>query len=195
MGKTSKPWFGKRWTKNAIEWLDALIFGGSSDIEMATMSGSFCQNFTLGMICGIVYGIMTFFIDQRDLTEMLPTVGLGVTLIASGIFLYGTLRYFNSIGSKIFRALYVIVLNAIGCAMGFIVGVWAILLAVVAGIIWILLKMVFGDSDSSSKSRRVVLEDGTELRSSGRGITGEQFYTGDDGHTYTDNGSGTFRRH
>jgi len=181
MEKEKKPWFGERWTKGAINWLDAAIFGAGRDVEQISMASIFCWNFVLGILGGFIHGVLSLFIKGDSLNEIVPPIVFGLSLLLSVYLLWNTLLYFNSIWSKIGRSLYVVILDFIACGAGYFVGVWLALVVLAILVLWLVLKMWLGDD---SKDKKKVLSDGTELHQTGRGITGEKYYEDDEGNEY-----------
>ncbi len=192
MGKEKQPWFGKRWTKSAVSSLDGVIFGSGRDVEQISMASSFCHNFTLGLIGGFAIAILSLFVKGDTINEVVVPTLFGLSLLASVYFLWGTLRYFDSVWSKIGRSLYVVILNAIACGIGCFIGMWVGMIAIVLFVLWLVLQ--FWLSDGSKKSDTVTLQDGTELHRSGRGICGEQYWEDGEGRSYYEQGNGRFQK-
>lgn len=186
-----KPWFGKRWTKAAIDWMDYAIFARKDDdTPFATVSSGFCINLTVGIVAAAVIVIGSLFGDQKTLQTYLISAAGGCALLYSIWFLCVTLGYFNSVWAKIGRSLYVVVINLIGCCVGIIMGVYLTLAAIAVLIIIIALKCLAGDSSSSSR-HKIVLNDGTELTES-KGICGESYYHDNGGRQYDKVGENTY---
>lgn len=189
-----KPWFGKRWTKAAIDWMDYAIFARKDDdTPFATVSSGFCINLTVGIVAAAVIVIGSLFGDQETLQTYLLSAAGGCALLYSIWFLCVTLGYFNSVWAKIGRSVYVVVINLIGCCIGIIMGVYLTLAAIAVLIIIIALKCLAGDSSSSSSKsrRRVYINDSTEINE--RQCFGEEpQYYDNSGRRYDKVGENTY---
>ena len=142
-----KPWFGKRWTKSLIGWLDTLIFNRDDKPGYVTMDSSFCINFTIGLIIGACTVVLSLCMNEETLMPVISYGTVGCSLLASGAFLYKNLGFFSSIWAKIGRCLFVVVLNLVACLGAFLIGMWTALLALVCLVMWGILSMWLNDSN------------------------------------------------
>lgn len=180
MAKNKRPWFGKRWTLSFITWLDAVIFGRSANSDYLTMAPSFCACFSIGLIAGFVMVPLSLIFKQETvMTYLIPGAGL-CALLWSGYYLYNNLGAFSSIWVKIFRSLFVVVLNLVICAVALYIGMWAALIVVAVLIGWFFLNLWAGDSNPKKKVR---LENGEELTVT-KGACGEDLYNDDSGASW-----------
>lgn len=73
------------------------------------------------MWCG--YVCLGAFADKSS-TDKILSIGAGVALVAglaiAASYLYRTLGTFPTVGVKIFRSVYVVVLCLLGCLLGFL---------------------------------------------------------------------------
>lgn len=156
--KKKKAWFGKRWTKSGVSALDSLIFdrpdyATEEREKMETMASSFCVNITLGIICGIILVVASLVDDQEQMTKICGWVAGVASMIASGFYLRRTLGYFPTMGVRVGRAIYVIVLNLVACGVGVIIGVYTAVVIAVILIIWLVLEVA--TSDNKGQVRRI----------------------------------------
>lgn len=185
--KQKKPFFLKRWTVKFITWLDSILFGGSASDAHASAATPFwitvVFNFWLGMA---VIGC-SLFMGQAS-RDSIMTIGAGVGLASvvavTAWYLIGSLRYFPSTATRIFRSIYVLVL----CGVAFIVGFYAAIIfsfvLLGAFVLMVLYYIVF---DSGKPSHKVRLDNGTELKRE-KGLCGEDYYTDQEGREYDRSG-------
>lgn len=174
-----KPWFGKRWTKRFLNWLDSILFGGAAVGETKTVSSNFCVNFTIGLCVGVAMAICSFFLDEKIIYHVILPYA-SIFAIANAVwYLTKTLSAFPKIWVKILRCLYVVILAAIAYMIGIYVGVWGVYVVVVFFVFKIILQMVFNDITNQSKKKEPVVE------YSGKTEDGERVYkvTNEDGYT------------
>lgn len=188
-----KPWFLKRWTYKLLTWLDEILFGRSATQDILSVAQPFWITVIINFWLGMIIIICSFFADS-GVKDQLMTIGAGIGLASiiaiTAWYLIGTLKYFQSVSIKILRSIYVLIL----CILGFVVGFYSavIFTFILIGILVLMLVyyMVFGES--RDKNPRIKLEDDTELNQE-RGMTGEEYYTDDSGHSYDRSGD-TFTR-
>lgn len=193
MGKGNKrAWFGKRWTKAAIDWFDHLIFARKDDdMPFITVSSGFCISLTIGILAAAIIVVCSLFGDQKTLELYMITGAAGLSVLYTIWFLWQTLSYFRTVWSKIGRSLYVLVINIAACYLGIILGVWLTLAALAVLVLIVVLKLIGGDS-GSSRRHTIVLTDGTELTET-KGICGESYYQDGCGRDYDKVSDNTFR--
>lgn len=123
--KLNREWFGKRWTKKFICYLDSLIFGNSMSESIPSNDYTFCRCFTIGLLCGIPLVILSlFFKDQSQVASVMAYIAFGLTLVTSLLYLVPTTKKLEGTTIKILRYVFVIVLNLIGCSAGFMLGLY-----------------------------------------------------------------------
>lgn len=193
MGTKSKPWFGKRWTKSLVGWLDTLIFSRKDGAEFVTVASSFCVNFTIGLVVGICVLPMAIFMEPKQIYPIIIGAGVALSLLSSIIYLWKTVGYFLSIWVKILRCLYVVVINAAICGVAFFVGMYGALVAVVLFILWGVFSLIWGDMSGSGNKKRIRLNNGEELTVE-KGLCGEEYYTDRGGASYEKVGSDSYIR-
>lgn len=91
MATKKSPWFGKRWTKSLITWLDSAIFKAETRPAFVPMDSSFCGSFTIGIIAGLAIFVVAFMDDAERLTMIASNAGAVVALLWSVLYLYKNL--------------------------------------------------------------------------------------------------------
>lgn len=184
-----KPLFIKRWIKRFLSWLDRTLFGMAESEETVTVAQPFWWTLVVAFWCGAVMFVWALFADKSS-TDKILSIGAGVALVAglaiAASYLYRTLGTFPTVGVKIFRSVYVVVLCLLGCLLGFFAAYAALFVLIGLFVLWVLYMAVFGDSKKGKGT--VELEDGTRLTCE-RGACGEEYYTGSDGREYRRSGN------
>lgn len=134
--------------------------------------------------------IVIFVLQMVNASEESATIVLsaafGLAFLYSAYKTFKAMNCLSSVGAKISLAAYVFTLFAV-CAFLFIwLAVWAVMIALVLLVGWIILKAAFGSSSSGKKRIKVRYGDGTteEMEEDGKGICGETYYKGENGGTY-----------
>lgn len=154
MATKKSPWFGKRWTKSLITWLDSAIFKAETRPTFVPMDSSFCGSFTIGIIAGLTIFVMAFMDDAERLSMIASSAGAVIALLWSAVYLYKNLACFDSVGAKIGRTVYVVALNLIGYAAGLMIAMFGALFAVTCLILWGVFSLWIGDFGKSGTSSR-----------------------------------------
>lgn len=186
MAKTNKrPWFGKRWTKAAINWIDFMIFARKQDdTPFITISSIFCINVTIGIVAAAIIVIGSLFGDQDTLQKYTMIAAGACTLGYTVWFLWNTLNYFQSTWSKIGRSSYVLIINLLACYLGLVIGVWITFGLIVILVLWGILEVMSEDAKPKRKERRdsftelqlteIIDDRGNRIYKDGYGIEYEQ---------------------
>lgn len=134
----------------------------------------------------IVIFFLQMFNASPDWANIVLSVAFGAAFLYSARLTYKAVECLPSTGNKIALATYVLVLFG-ACSLLFIwLAVWAMVIALVVLVGWIILKVAF--PNSGGKRATAYHSDGTteELTEDGKGICGETYYKGDRGGTYVD---------
>lgn len=187
-----KPFILRRWSVRLFTWLDNLIFKNYSTEEHASAATPFWATVVINFFLGIlVIGITMFMHDQR--ATMIQTIGACIGLASVvGVtiwYLVGSLKYFNSIGAKIARSVYILVVDVLAFVIAFYSAVFAIFIIIGLFVLWVLYAVVFG---GKTKGKRK-LSNGVELTEE-KGLAGESYFTGSDGREYKQNSDGSFSK-
>lgn len=186
MAKTNKrPWFGKRWTKAAINWIDFMIFARKQDdTPFITISSIFCINVTIGIVAAAIIVIGSLFGDQDTLQKYTMIAAGACTLGYTVWFLWNTLNYFQSTWSKIGRSAYVLIINLLACYLGLVIGVWITFGLIVILVLWGILEVMSEDAKPKREERRdsftelqlteIIDDHGNRIYKDGYGIEYEQ---------------------
>lgn len=182
MAKTNKrPWFGKRWTKAAINLVDYLIFARKQDdTPFITISSIFCINVTIGIIAAAIIVIGSLFGNQKTLQNYTMIAAGACSLGYTVWFLWNTLDYFQTTLSKIGRSAYVLIINLLACYLGLVIGVWITFGLIVILVLWGALEVMSEDAKPQKRKRVVSI---TDLNVS-RGDCNEPIYTDWRGREY-----------
>lgn len=193
--KEKKPWFLKRWTYRFLTWLDELLFGGKATRNFTSAALPFWITAVINFWLGMVMIIWSMFVDSGTRDQIL-SIGAGVGLVSvlavTVWYLIGTLKFFRTTGTKIFRSIYVLIL----CILGFLVGFYSAVIFsfVLIGlfVLMVLYYAVFGDSGKSKKGSQSSFEptykvgDADYSNSTGKDLhyRGDGLWHDDDGHAY-----------
>lgn len=192
---SKRPWFGKRWTKSLIRWIDRSIFHEEDHPDFKLADSLFCINFTIGMILGIALIALSLFIDQDKLNYIVCSIALPILLLLSmGYYLYGNIKFYDTPLKKVGRVFFILILSFIAGAIGLFIGVWGAIIAVLLLVLWGVLDFSSSSSSSPRKSEpknAIYSTDGDYLDASN--ATPGQSYQGEDGKWYRFNG-GQFHR-
>lgn len=194
MKTQKKPWFGKRWTKSLIAWLDNLLFNQSKNPNFTPADSIACINITIGLVVGAACVILSFFMNSKQLELVASYSLIGASILTSAWFLYKTLPHFEQIWMKIVRSIVIVVLNGAAALLGFYIGMIGAMIAAVILIIWGVLTLYTSDSKSKSNAKTsngFYTRDGVYIDPS----TAEagQYYEDSEGNTWQNIG-GTFRK-
>ena len=182
-----KSWFGKRWTKSFIRWMDGAIFHLENDPDFKTCESLFCSNFTFGIAAGVATLILSLFMDQEK-AMVIAAWGMGILLVGSlGWYLYTNLKFYDTVLKKIARVFFLLILCGIASAVGYVVGIWG---AIIAVVLFFLTGMLFGSSSSSGRRNEATdkpqefidISGGSTLHASDA-VQGESYIAGD-GNVY-----------
>lgn len=189
--KNKKPFFLKRWSIKLFTWLDNLIFKKyvTDDHDSAWLP--FWITAVINFCLGVVVICITLFMgDDRGI--MIQTVGayIGIASVVGVTvwYLISSLKYFTSTGAKIGRSVYILFIDALAFVIAFYSAVFAIFIVLGLFVIWLLWTLVLGGN-----KKKIRLSNGVEITEE-KGIAGESYYTGSDGHEYQQNSSGSFSR-
>lgn len=194
-----KAWFGKRWTKSFIRWIDAKIFHVEDHEDFKLADTLFCRNFTLGMIGGVAAVVLSFFMRQEDAMAATAIAAGVCMLITLAWYFYKNLQFYNTPAKKIGRICFVFFLCLFATVLGYLIGIYTSIIAIAIFIIMFMLEgtvvSMGGSTNKSSSSYSKMncsLETNDGLLYSHNAEQG-QVYTGRDGNRYEFDGI-NFRR-
>lgn len=182
-----KPFFLKRWTYKFLTWVDELLFGGKATADHTSAATPFWTTVVINFWIGVVVIVCSLFMDNGS-HDSINTFGAAAGLVSvAGVtawYLIGSLRYFPSVGIKIFRSVYVLLL----CAVGFVVGFYsAVIFSFILIGLFVLMVLYYMVFDSKEKSGKIVLDDGTKITHE-KGLCGEDYYSDQSGRQYERSG-------
>lgn len=170
-----KLWFGARWTKSLLDFVDSILFYRDckkEELQEASIAPSFFYSFLSALCCGTVCVVGSLFMDQETVMNVCFWGACGISAIFSILFLVKNLKLQNSVLVKILRAIYVVIVNLIGTTCAFFLGSILGFIAVVVVLFWFVLKVIFPDDNK----KKYITKDGTEIEVT-KGICGEEYYS------------------
>lgn len=121
------------------------------------MASSFCINFTLGLVAGVVFAICTFFDNAEQLVTITTSVAGGLSLLLSAYFLYRTLGQLPSTGLKIGRSVFVVVLNLLSLCAGLFIGMWGAILAIACLVLYFIFTFCLNEMINQGKRETITV--------------------------------------
>jgi hypothetical protein len=192
MAEENKVFFLKRWIDTLSRWLDGKLFSLDSE-EAGSVGIPLFWSLIVSFVLGLTVCIRSFFKgDATTFNNVVGVIALVAVVALIVFFLIKDLPAFDSVGKKIGRTVYVVVLCGIVAAIGFYLAVLAMYIIMAAIGLWVLFQVVLGGSSESRKKNRIKLENGEELDVE-RGMLGEKYYTDSSGREYEETSSGSFR--
>lgn len=195
MSKEKKqPWFLKRWCFSLLTRLDFKLFNEKATKEIPDLSAMTWLNICVFFFIMFASVLLTS-LAKHELKETVLNWAIGISftyvLVSCIIYLKNTLSAFPTIGMKVWRSVFVLLVNFFCCyltIMAVTLAVYAVLFLLIA---WIIFGVVLGGNGKSSK-RKWELDNGDTVTES-KGICGESYYKGDSGKSYDRNPDGTFQ--
>lgn len=189
--KNKKPFILKRWSTKLFTWLDNLLFKKYTSEEHESAWLPFWITAVINFCIGVLAIGISIFMDDETRTKIL-TIGAATGLVSViGVtvwYLIGSLKYFGSIGIKIARSFYILIIDVIAFIIAYYSAVLAIFIIIGLFVLWLLWVAVF---NGNTKKRK--LSNGVELTEE-KGATGESYFTGSDGYQYRQNSDGSFTK-
>ena len=195
MGKTTnnkqkKEFFLARWMKSLLNWLDTKLFTTATAEALRPVYVPIFWSFALSFAGCIIVGIQSLFAENEEkFATIVFSIILAITVGITIWYLISDLKRFKSIGVKIGRVAYMLVLEGVAFAAGFYLAIIVLIVCILLFVLWLLFMMVFGDDNK--KKKRIRLSNGDEVTEE-KGLAGESYYTGSSGKEYDKVGEDTY---
>lgn len=167
-------------TLKFIDKLDSLIFGHFNPAHEPVTGATVAVTF----LAGLGISLVMFICQMCGMSDNILEIILGIAVIALlgfiGFMTYPAVLAFGSWSARIGYSLYSILLFGIALYLS----IWAFMLALVALVLYVMLKFFF--SNGNSKKATIRYSDGSEEEADVEtGLLGEKYYHGKkSGNTY-----------
>lgn len=151
MSNEKKPFFLKRWIGSLCRWLDKHVFPSAPE-RAGSVAVPLGWSLVMGFVLGIVEGISSFFKGNTDtFNNIVGIIALAAVVVLIVLFLIKDLPAFDSIGKKIGRSVFVVLLCGVAFVIGCYLAVLVMFVVIGIGVLWVLLQVISGDSSSGKK--------------------------------------------
>lgn len=186
--KQKREFFLVRWMKSLLNWLETKLFTSATGEALRPVYVPIFWSFISSFAGGIIVGIQSLFSDNEEkFATIVFSIILALTVGITIWYLISDLKRFKSIGIKIGRVAYMLVLEGVAFAAGFYLAIIVLMVCILLFILWLLFMVIFGDG----KKKKIRLSNGDEVTEE-KGIAGESYYTGSSGKSYDKVGDDTF---
>ena len=182
-GAGKKTFFLNRWIAKLANWFDSSVFNIVDKEEYSESSPLCVRSLWVGILAGIVIAIVVIINDQSSIPNW--TMSIAGAIIVAMIVMQAIkdLKLLTTIGQKIGRLAYLILVPFTFAILGAILAAAAVWVVVLLLVVWLILTFVFGTGKKVKLSNNDVVRD--------NGVFG---YRGESGDTYTKNLDGTYTK-
>ena len=182
-GAGKKTFFLNRWITKLSNWFDSSVFNIVEKEGYSESSPLCVRSLWVGILAGIVIAIVVIINDQSSIPNW--TMSIAGAIIVAMIVMQAIkdLKLLTTIGQKIGRLAYLILVPFTFAILGAILAAAAVWVVVLLLVVWLILTFVFGTGKKVKLSNNDVVRD--------NGVFG---YRGESGDTYTKNLDGTYTK-
>lgn len=177
----------KKISLNFMNRLELAIFRNRPEGYAPISSTIALSTLVAALLSIVIIFFLQMFNADKSTGEITLGIIFGIALLFSAYTFNKSAKTLPTTASKVYLALYSLVLFGL-CSLLFIwLMVWAVVIAIALLVFWFIIKGTSGSSKGKKKIR-VHYNDGTseEMTESGRGTLGETYYKGEQGGTHVE---------
>lgn len=177
----------KKKSLNFMNRLELAIFKNSPEGYVPISSTIMLSTIIAAIVSIVIIFFLQMFNADKSAGEITLVVAFSLAFLFCGYIFNKSARVLPSTPSKLYLAIYALLLFGLSSLLFIWIMVWVVIIAVALFVIWIIIKS--SSSNSGNKKRiRVHYKDGSseEMVENGKGVLGETFYKGESGHTHVE---------